>query len=67
MKSKGAGTGVNPSPMMDRQWMAEDDCRTLQRAEEIRADKQRMAGATNHAKKQMNALSKVAGKARGKK
>lgn len=53
-------------PMPDRQWMAEDDCRTLQRAEEIKADKQRMAHASKHAQKQMAALSKVA-KPRGKK
>lgn len=52
--------------MPDRQWMAEDDCRTLQRAEEIKADKQRMAHASKHAQKQMAALSKVA-KPRGKK
>lgn len=59
--------GMLGQSQMDRHWMAEDDCRTLQRAEEIRGDKQRMTQAANHAKKQMDALSKVAGKPRGKK
>lgn len=50
-----------------RQYQAEDDCRTLQRAEEIKADAQRMKHVTLHAKKQMSALAKVAKPSRGKK
>lgn len=51
-----------------RQYQAEDDCRTLQRAEEIRGDKQRMTHAARHAQTQIKNMSKIASKAtpRGK-
>lgn len=44
----------------ERDWQAEEDCRTLQRAEEIRMDKKRMASAAKVANKQVAALKKVA-------
>lgn len=41
-------------------WRAEDDARTLMRAEEIKRDRARMAKARAIAKKQISELSKVA-------
>lgn len=45
----------------EKRWRAEDDLRTLQRAEEIKADRSRLSGAQKHAKAQVAALTKVAG------
>lgn len=42
----------------DTKWQAEDDLRTLLRAEEIKADKKRMNNASKIAKQQMNSLAK---------
>lgn len=55
---------VRPPPMsaQERQWRAEEDLRTLQRAQEIQVDKSRKAAAASLARKQMAALSKVARK-----
>lgn len=44
---------------MDDDWRAESDARTLLQAQEIRADKARLAKAKAWAKKQMSALSAV--------
>lgn len=44
-------------------WRAEDDARTLHKAEQIRADKERMKHVTNH----VNNLSKVVQKPKVKK
>lgn len=41
-------------------WRAEEDARTLMRAEEIKRDRARMAKARAVAKKQISELSKVA-------
>ena len=40
-------------------YRAEDDHRTLTRAEEVRADKTRMAGVIRHHRKQTSALRKT--------
>lgn len=45
-----------PSNGYDKKWQAEDDLRALQRAEEIRKDKERMKAAKDCAKEQMNNL-----------
>lgn len=45
---------------VDKNWQAEDDMRTLLRAEEIRADGARIRRARAAAKKQLKAVSKVA-------
>jgi hypothetical protein len=44
----------------EMKWRAEDDMRTLLRAEEIRADKARLSKASAVAKQQMAAVAKVA-------
>lgn len=44
----------------DRKWQAQDDLRTLQRAQEIQADKSRLQAAKVEVRNQMAALSKVA-------
>lgn len=42
-----------------KRYMAEDDIRTLQRAEEIKKDKARMSAAKQVAKSQMQNLKKI--------
>lgn len=44
---------------MEKKYQAEEDIRTMQRAEEIKKDKQRMAEMKKVAKEQMNDLKKV--------
>lgn len=46
---------------VDQSWRARDDLSTLSRAAEISADKKRLTAARAEAKKQMKALSTVAG------
>lgn len=46
----------------DTKWRAQDDLRSLQRAEEIRRDKARMRAAQAEAKSQMKQLSTVCSK-----
>lgn len=58
-KAKVAATPKVPKREEDR-WRAEDDARTLMRAEEIKRDRARMAKARAVAKKQISELSKVA-------
>jgi len=64
-------TCSNPTPAVamsreqakrEREWRAEDDLRTLQRAAEIQGDTSRVRAAQQVAKRQMAALSKVAGR-----
>lgn len=43
----------------ERRWQAQDDLRTLQRAQEIQRDASRMTMAQREAKAQMAVLSKV--------
>jgi len=45
----------------DKKWQAQDDLRTLQRAREIEADKERLARAKKEAQAQMMALDRVSG------
>lgn len=59
IKTKVAATPKAPRREEDR-WRAEDDARTLMRAEEIKRDRARMAKARAVAKKQISELSKVA-------
>lgn len=58
-------TKANDAPVaslgMDKSWMAQDDLRTLSRAQEIQKDKARLAAARAEATKQMASLSSVAG------
>lgn len=59
-------TIAGPSMTEQRRWQAEEDMRTLRRAEEIRADKTRVAMAQKMAAKELKALQRVAGKPAGK-
>lgn len=43
----------------ERKYRAEDDIRTMQRAEEIKRDKERMKAMKSIAKEQMNGLKKI--------
>ena len=43
----------------EKKWRAEDDIRTMQRAEEIKRDKERMKNMKSYAKSQMNDLKKI--------
>lgn len=58
-----SNTICGPSASEQRRWQAEDDLRTLRRAEEIRADKSRVAMAQKMATQEVKALQRVAGKA----
>lgn len=51
--------GVNPSPKPDEDFRAEDDHRTMMRAEEIRADTDRMAGVKRHQRKQLRMMTRM--------
>lgn len=48
-----------PNKTDEQKWQAEEDVRTLVRAEEIRKDKPRLQRATAMAKKQLAALQGV--------
>lgn len=57
-----AGSRYQPSAedkARERKYRAEDDIRTMQRAEEIRRDKERMKAVKDVAKEQMNGLKKI--------
>lgn len=45
----------------EREYMAEDDLRTLERAEEVRQDKSRMQRASAFGRKRVSALRRVMG------
>jgi hypothetical protein len=47
------------APTMDRDYMAEDDHRTMLRAAEIHGDKSRMSGVQRHQRKQTKALARM--------
>lgn len=47
-------------PSIDKQFQAEDDMRTLRRAEEVKASPTRMKAARSEAKKEVKTLTKVA-------
>lgn len=48
-----------PSKAEENKWRAEDDARTLMRAEEIKRDASRIKAAKAQAKKQMEELARV--------
>ena len=50
----------------ERRFRAEDDLRTLQRAQEIQGDRARLGDAQRVAKDQMRALDRVAGANKGR-
>jgi hypothetical protein len=53
---------ANPKMSKSEQdYQAEDDFRTLSRADEVKSDKGRMSGVKNHAKKTMASCSRVMG------
>jgi len=47
------------APKTDARWQAEEDARTLQRAEEIKADSKRYAAALKILRKQVKVMNKV--------
>lgn len=61
--AKKRANGIAAAPRMtaeDRSWRARDDLRTLTQAQEIAADKARLAAAKREATKQQQSLSRVA-------
>lgn len=54
-------------PSIDKQFQAEDDMRTLRRAEEVKASPTRMKAAQQEAKKEVQALTKVSKGGKAKK
>lgn len=50
-----------PSAKSEKDWQAEDDLRTLIRAEEVKADKGRLRAALNCRDHQKEQLSKIGG------
>lgn len=48
----------------ERDYQAEDDFRTLQRADEVRSDRGRHTKALGHGKKQMKSMQRVIGRKR---
>lgn len=60
MAKKGT-VAAAPRPLKEeKRWQAQDDLRTLQRAQEIQADKRRMAACKTEARTQMATLSRAA-------
>lgn len=69
MKRKRKSSVGQPTPIVegtDEKWRAQSDLRTLRDAHEIMADGKRHRAAHAEAKKQMVALQKITGRARGK-
>lgn len=59
-KKKAPALKVSGPSMQDQsKWQAEDDARTLMRAEEIKRDSARIKAAQAQAKRQMEELSRV--------
>lgn len=57
--ANGTPKGIAPTPMMDRDYQAEDDHRTMSRAADIQNDPTRMAGVRKHHKKHMKKMALV--------
>lgn len=51
-------TSVAPSSS-ERDWQAEDDFRTLERADELRSDRRRLGGAMKHGKRRLKAMTRI--------
>lgn len=47
-------------PASERDWQAQYDCETLMRAEEIKADKKRLAAAQKYANEKLKQIARVA-------
>lgn len=60
----GKKTAVASAPMLDRDYQAEDDFRTLQRADEVRRDSKRHTAAKRHGRKQLSSIRRVIGGSR---
>lgn len=45
----------------ERKWRAEDDFRTIERAEEVRGDKSRHRDAISHGRQRLKTLKRVVG------
>ncbi len=61
-RSKKTNEVAAPSPVSDierNRYRAEDDFRTLKRAEEIRADRERFGMAKQEAKRELKATEKI--------
>lgn len=43
----------------DNKWQAEDDHRTLLRADEVTSDRKRLSAAKQHGKRQLKAITRV--------
>ena len=48
-----------PMPAMDESWKHRDDFETLMKAEEIKNDHKRLAGAHKHGKKHMGVIKSI--------
>lgn len=60
---------MKSSPAMsadEARYRAEDDCRTLERGEEIRSDRGRLKAATAHARNQVQRMRRISSMGRGK-
>ena len=69
----GSPVSMKENKAREDKYRAEDDSRTLMRADEIRRDKSRVSRAQAHVREQMSAMGRVAGagekksKSRGRK
>ena len=59
--------GFGAMPMMDKDYQAEDDARTMKRAHEVASDKGRVKAAHGHIQKEIAAMQAVVGKGSPKK
>lgn len=61
-KRKGKMTEAMGTPALevDKRWQAEDDLRTLERANDVVSDSSRLTAAKSHAKKQRESLDRIA-------
>lgn len=51
--------GIKTDPDQERKWRAQDDIRTMQQAEVIRKDKERMKAMKEIAREQLKDLKKI--------
>ena len=63
-KSKGLGlaSDMPTMPKVDKRYQAEDDVRTLERADQIKNDRSRFSMAKSVAKEKMKTLTRIARK-----
>lgn len=66
-RSGGVSAVAPPPSKSERDYMTEDDLRTLERAEEVRGDAERMKRVAAHGRERIRTMSRlVGGTARGK-